>query len=191
MRDTQAFREQIGRIEELVQDIESTADPAIRATAKELVQSVMDLHAAAIERILEIVTKAGEPGTRIVASLGADELTGSLLVLYNLHPEDFATRVHRGVERAQQVLVRRGAVVHLMAIGDGTVQLKIDTNGHNCGSTTAELQSIIRGALFEAAPDATEIMIGPAQSESASGFVSLDSLQVRNGTGPTRVLSRP
>jgi hypothetical protein len=191
MRDTQAFREQIGRIEELVQDIESTADPAMRATAKELVQSVMDLHGAAIERILEIVTKAGEPGTRIVASLGADELTGSLLVLYNLHPEDFATRVHRGVERAQQVLVRRGAVVHLLAIGDSTVQLKIDTNGHNCGSTTAELQSIIRGELFEAAPDATEIMIDPAQSESASGFVSLDSLQVRNGTGPTRVLSRP
>jgi hypothetical protein len=191
MRDTQAFRERIGRIEELVQDIESTADPAIRATAKELVQSVMDLHAAAIERILEIVTKAGEPGTRIVASLGADELTGSLLVLYNLHPEDFATRVHRGVERAQQMLVRRGAVVHLLAVGDGTVQLKIDTNGHNCGSTTTELQSIVRGALFEAVPDATEIMIDPAQSESASGFVSLDSLLVRNGTGPTRVLSRP
>ncbi len=114
MRDTQAFREQIGRIEELVQNIESTADPAMRATAKELVQSVMDLHGAAIERILEIVTKTGEPGTGIVRSLGADELVGSVLVLYDLHPEDFATRVHRGIEKAQQILARRGASVRVI-----------------------------------------------------------------------------
>jgi hypothetical protein len=59
MRETPEFREQIGRIEELVQNIDSTADPALRATARELVQSVMDLHSAAFERVLEIVTKAG------------------------------------------------------------------------------------------------------------------------------------
>ncbi|MGI9070930.1 MAG: hypothetical protein ACR2JB_06305 [Bryobacteraceae bacterium] len=191
MRDTQAFREQVGRIEELVQNIESTADPAMRATAKELVQLVMSLHSAAFERILEIVTKAGEPGTGITQQLGVDELVGSLLVLYDLHPEGFATRVHRGIEKAQQILRRRGAGVHLLAIREAVVELKIDMNGHTCGSTTAELQSILRGALFEAAPDATEIIIEPAQSESASAFVPLESLQVSNGSGPARVLSRP
>ena len=64
----------------------------------------MDLHGAAIERILEIVTKAGEAGARILRSLGTDELVGSLLVLYDLHPKDFATRVHRGVEKARKML---------------------------------------------------------------------------------------
>jgi len=191
MMDTTAFREQVGRIEELVHSIESTADPAMRAAAKELVQSVMDLHSAAIERILKVVMKTGELGTGIVRSLGADELVGSLLVLYDLHPEDFATRVGRGVQKAQQALTRRGASIHVTAIGDDTVRLKIDTNGHSCGSTTAELQSIVRGALFETAPDAAEVIIEPAQSEAASGFVPLDSLQTSNGSGPPRVLSRP
>ncbi len=190
MRETQAFQEQIGRIEELVRNIDSAADPAMRATARELVQSVMDLHSAAIERILEIVVKTGEPGASIVRSLGADELVGSLLVLYDLHPEDFATRVHRGIEKARQILTRRAASIQVLSIGDGIVHLKIDTNGHNCGSTAAELQSIVRGALFEAAPDAAEIIIEPAQNESASGFVPLDSLQISNGSGAARVLSR-
>ncbi len=190
MRDTHAFREQIGRIEELLQNVEANTDPAMRAMAKELVQSVMDLHSATVERILEIVTKAGEPGTGILRSLGTDELVGSLLVLYDLHPEDFATRVRRGIEKARQILARRAASVHELAIGDATVRLKIETHGHNCGSTTAELQSIVQGALFEAAPDAAEVIIEPMQSEPGSGFVPLDSLQV-NGSGPARVLSRP
>jgi Fe-S cluster biogenesis protein NfuA len=123
--------------------------------------------------------------------IGADELLGSLLVLYGLHPEDFATRVHRAIEKAEQVLARRGAGVRLLAINDATVQLQIETHGHNCGSTRAELESMIRGALFETAPDVAEIIIEPAQSESGSGFVPLDSLQTGNGSGPARVLSRP
>lgn len=191
MRDTQAFREQIGRIEELVHDVESAADPAMQATAKELIRSVMDLHSAAIERIVEIVTKTGEQGSAILRSFGTDELVGSLLVLYDLHPEDFATRVHRGVEKARQMLTRRSASLDLIAMGDDTVHLKIGTNGHSCGSTTAELQSIVRNVLFEVAPDAAEIIVEPPQSESASGFVSLSSLQIGNGSGSARVLSRP
>jgi hypothetical protein len=190
MKDAQIFQEQIGRIEQLVQEIESTADPATRAAAKELVQSVMDLHAAAMERIVEVVTKIGEPGAGILRSLSHDELVGSLLVLYGLHPEDFAARVERGVGKAQQMLSRRGAGVRVLATNDATVQVHIDTNGHNCASTRGELESIIRGAIFETAPDAAEIIIEPAQSESASGFVPLDSLQVSDGSGHARVLSR-
>ena len=189
MRETQAFREQIGRIEELVQNIDATADPATRAAAKELVQSVMDLHGAAFERTLEIITKTGASGTSLVRSLAADALIGSLLVLYDLHPEDFETRVRRGIERAQQILAKRAAAIQVAAISDSSVQLKIDTNGHNCGSTVAELQEIVRSSLFEVAPDAAEVIIEPPQSSSASGFVPLGSLQISNGSVPARVFS--
>lgn len=189
MRETQAFREQIGRIEELVRNIDTTADPATRAAAKELVQSVMDLHSAAFERILEIVTKMEGPGTALIRSLAADSLIGSLLVLYDLHPEDFSTRVRRGIERAQQILTKRAATIQLLGIGDSSIQVKIDTNGHNCGSTVAELQEIVRGSLFEVAPDAAEVIIEPPQGSSASGFVPLDSLQIPNGSVPARALS--
>jgi hypothetical protein len=187
MANTQAFQEQIGRIEELVQNIDSTADPALRAAAKELVQSVMDLHSAAFERILEIVAQAGEPGTGIVRSLGADALVGSLLVLYDLHPEDIVTRLHRGLERAEQILARRAADLQVLAIGDGVVRLNI-ANRHHCSSTKAELQAIVRAALFEAAPDLTDVIIEPEHNETASGFVPLDTLQTSNGSA--RALNR-
>ena len=39
------------------------ADPEARASAKALVQLVLDLHAAGLERVMEIVAKSGEPGT--------------------------------------------------------------------------------------------------------------------------------
>jgi hypothetical protein len=60
------------RIGGLVQEIESIADPAVRAATKNLVQSLMDLHGAALERTLEIVAEAGEPGMNIIDRLGRD-----------------------------------------------------------------------------------------------------------------------
>jgi flagellar biosynthesis/type III secretory pathway protein FliH len=191
MTQGEEFQEQIGRIEGLVQEIESSADPALRATAKELVQSVLALHRAGIERILEMVCRAGEAGATIVGSLATDDLVSSLLVLYDLHPEDFSTRVRRGVENAQQRLSRHGAALAVLALGNQTVHLRIEASGHTCASTTAQLESVVRGALLETAPDATEVLIDSALEQQASGFVPLDSLRLTNGSGATRISSRP
>ncbi len=125
MKESQEFREQIGRIDELVRKIEAVADPAVRATAKELVQALMQLHGAAIERVLELVGKAGEAGSAILKALGSDELVSSLLVLYDLHPEDFETRVNRGVAKARELLARHKTTVDLAKICDGVVWVRM------------------------------------------------------------------
>lgn len=175
-------QQRIARIEELVQKIESTADPALRAATRELVQSVMDLHGAGIERILEILSKAGDAGARILQSLGNDELVSSLLILYDLHPDDFETRVTGGIEKARKLLARRSANLEVVAIGESTVHLRIEISGHSCGSTAHELETIVREALFETAPDAVEVRIDGPPEPSASGFVPLASLQDSNGS---------
>jgi hypothetical protein len=54
-----AFRNRIQRIGEVVEQLESAADPSARAMAKELLESLMALHGAALERILEIASEAG------------------------------------------------------------------------------------------------------------------------------------
>lgn len=172
------IQQRIGRIEELVQKIESTADPALRATARELLQAVMDLHAAGIERILETLANKGDAAASILQSLAADELVSSLLVLYDLHPENFETRVNRGIEKARKQLTRRSANVQVVTISESTVHVEIETNGHNCGSTAHELERIVREALFETAPDAVEVRIEGAPEQSASGFVPLASLSM-------------
>ena len=182
MTESQEFREQIGRIESLVQEIEAVADPAVRAKAKDLVQCVMDLHRVGLERILEIASNAGEPGARIIHSLGKDDLVSSLLVLYDLHPDEFETRVSRGIENARQKLAKRGATVDVLDLNGGVVRLEIHTAGHSCGSTAQELESVVRETLFAAAPDALEIVFEGAQEQPASGFVPLTSLQLSNGS---------
>lgn len=182
MTDNQEFRDQIARIEALIGSIESAADPALRATAKNLVQSIMDLHAGAIDRMLEIVSKAGEPGAAVLRSLATDELVSSVLVLYDLHPDDFETRVHRGIEKARQALTRRGADLQVLAVEAAAVRLKIETGGHNCGATVSDLEKLVREALLATAPDAAEVVVETPGDKSASTFVPLASLQTTNGS---------
>ncbi len=189
MTDNQEFRDQIARIEGLIGSIESAADPALRASAKNLVQSVMDLHAGAIDRILEIVSKAGEPGAALLDALAKDELVSSVLVLYDLHPDSFETRVHRGIEKARQALARRGAGLEVLAVEAMTVRLKIDSGGHSCGSTLSDLEKLVREALLATAPDAVEVIIEMPADRPASTFVPLASLQTTNGSSrPAAVL---
>jgi hypothetical protein len=182
MRETQEFQERIGRIDGLVQKLDSAADPALRATARELVQALMDLHGGAIERILEVASKAGEAGAAIVKSLGRDELVSSLLVLYDLHPENFETRVQRGIEKARSRFASRGAGVDVLAIADSGVHLKIQASGQGCGSTARDLEAAVRQALYEVAPDAVEIVIEGVREPAAPGFVPLSKLQPANGS---------
>ena len=184
MSHSQELRECVARIDELVQTLESTADPASRAAAKQLVQSVMDLHGGAIQRILEIVSKAGGGDDTIIKSLATDELVGSLLVLYDLHPDDFETRVRRGLDKVHSFVRSRSASLDVVAISSGKVRVRVQTGGHSCGSTGREIESAVREALFETAPDATEVVIeGPEDKASAAGFVPLASLQPGNGFG--------
>ena len=59
MAQDAAFQKRIQRIGELVEQLESAADPNARAMAKELLESLMALHGAALERILETRLRVG------------------------------------------------------------------------------------------------------------------------------------
>jgi hypothetical protein len=135
------FREDIQRIGELVQHIESIADPALRAATKEVVQSLMDLHGAAFEKALDIVAEAGEPGMEIIDRLGRDSLVSSILILYNLHPEDVDTRVAKAVERVRPQLRKQGCEVELLSLNHGAIHLRVETGSHTCGSTAKTAQA--------------------------------------------------
>jgi hypothetical protein len=170
MPATQEFQEQIGRIDKLVQKLDSS-DPSLRGTARDLIQSVMQLHGAGLERILEIVSSTGgDAGALLVKTLGQDELVSSLLVLYGLHPEDFETRVRRALDKVQPLLRSRGASLDVVAIAEDQVRLIL--NG-----ASPDLQAVVREALFETAPDALDVSIeGGVERSRSSSFVPLTSL---------------
>lgn len=176
MADDKAFRERVQRIGGLVQEIEAIADPAVRATTKELVQSLMDLHGAALERAMEIVSEGGEPGMHLIDELGADSMVSSVLVLYGLHPEQLETRVLKAVEWLKPQLRKQGCEIEVLALEEGSIRLRVQTGEHACGSTAKTVQATVEGAIYDAAPDLTSLVIEGLEEKPASGFVALDQL---------------
>jgi len=177
MRSTQELQERVARIDELIGRLDSSADPVMRATAKELVQTLMDLHGAGLERILEIVSqRAGDAGAGLIECLGHDDLVSSLLILYDLHPQDFETRARRALEKVRPMLRSRDARLEGIVIGDGTVRARIT------GAGDEDLKAAVREALLETVPDAIEVVIEGSSSRSgSSGFVPLASLVTAPG----------
>ncbi len=186
MAESRDFREDIQRIGGVVQEIESIADPAVRAATKNLVQSLMDLHGAALEKALDIVAEAGEPGMNIIDRLGRDSLVSSVLILYGLHPEDLETRVVKAVDKVRPTLRKQGCEVELIGVNDGAIRLRVETGSHTCGSTAKTLQATLEGAMYDAAPDLTSLVIEGFEEKPASGFVALDKLM----TGATAALTQ-
>jgi Fe-S cluster biogenesis protein NfuA len=183
------FREDIQRVGGLVQEMESIADPAVRAAAKEMVQSLMDLHGAALEKALEIVADVGDPGLAIIDRLGRDSLVSSVLILYGLHPEGIETRVVKAVDRVRSQLRKHGCEVELLGVNDGAIRLRVEAGSHTCGSTAKTIQATLEGAMYDAAPDLVSLVIEGMDEKPASGFVALG--RVMASPAESQVASTP
>jgi len=174
--DSKGFRGDIQRIGALVQEIELIADPAVRATAKDMVQSLMDLHGATLEKALDIVAEAGDPGMAIIDRLGKDSLVSSVLILYGLHPDDIATRVEKAIDRLRSQLRKQGCEIELLGVNDGAIRIHVEAGSHTCGSTAKTVQAAVEEAIYDTAPDLVSLVIEGLEEKPASGFVALGDL---------------
>jgi Fe-S cluster biogenesis protein NfuA len=170
------FQSRVQKIGGLVHDLETIADPASRAAAKELVQLLMDLHGKGLERVMEIVFQSGESGARVIDDFGQDPLVSSLLVLYGLHPDDLQTRVERKLKQMVSKLHKLGAEASLVSVIDGNVRVQASVNGHSCGSTARTVQATLEEAIYEAAPDLSSLVVEGLEEPAASGFVAVEKL---------------
>jgi len=170
------FQNRIGRVEGLVRDIETWPDPDTRAKAVELVQSLMDFHGTGLARMTDIIAEAGERGRTIFEDFARDELVGSLLLLYGLHPVELETRVIQALDKVRPSLRSHGGSVELLGITtDGVVQLRLQGSGKSCPSSSlATLKLSIEEAIYEVAPDVTAIEAEEVAAPPApSGFVQI------------------
>jgi hypothetical protein len=174
--DDNDFQKRVQKIGALVHDLESIADPASRAAAKELVQLLMDLHGTGLERILEIVFQSGGSGAQIIDDLGRDSLVSSLLILYGLHPEELQTRVERKLDQIRSKLHKMGAEATLVSVNGGDVRLRVTVDGHVCGSTSQAVRATVEEAVYEAAPDLASLVVEGLEEPVSSGFVAVEKL---------------
>jgi len=168
------FHKRLGLIEELLGKIETSADPSLRATVQELIELVMSLHGAGVERILDLLRAGGDSGEAVVQKLGSDELVASLLILYGLHPLDIEARVTRALDKVRNRLRPYGADIDLIGAEDGVVRLRLHMKSEGCGSTAHSLKEMVEEAVYQAAPDLTSLTIEGAGEKQS--FVPLEML---------------
>lgn len=170
------FQEKTGQIDRLVQRVNAFIDADARTTSLELLQSMMDLHGAAMARIVELLSDSGEGGHKSLSKLSDDPLVCGLLVLYGIHPVALEERVSRAIEKVRPQLQKHGGSAELIAVSDEIVRVKIQSSEHSCGSSPDTLKSTVEQAILEAAPDVVNIVIEGAES-ATSGFVPLNMIQ--------------
>ncbi len=161
-------REQIARLESLIQEVDRFKDPALRDKTREIVQLLMDLHGGVLETILQRIAATGESGLRMIDDLAADEMVSGLLLLYGLHPLNLESRIRQALEKCKPYLHSHGGNVELLSVSDeGVVHLRLEGSCHGCPSSALTLKSTIEEAIYEKAPDVTGIEVEGADKEHA------------------------
>lgn len=168
-------QEWIDKIEELVRRAESLPDPKARAVAVDLLQAVLDFHGAGLQRLMELAAGLGAAGEAFMAQVAADDLTSSLLLLHDLHPDDMETRIDRAVHKLQGVFTSLGARVSLLAIEPGTVRLHFDSERTWSG---APVRASVENAIFQAAPEIGSVVIEGLKETPDASFVPLSDLLI-------------
>ena len=177
--NTNEFQARTEEIDRLVQRVSALEDAGARAAALELLQSSMDLHGAALSRIVGLLSESGEVGHKSMEKLGSDALICGLLVLYGIHPLTLEERVHRALEKLGPQLRKQNASVELIDVEESVVRLRIHGFGHGCGSSSDAIKSLAQQAILEAAPELIEVVV-ENPPVSAAGFVPLSTIQSTN-----------
>jgi Fe-S cluster biogenesis protein NfuA/nitrite reductase/ring-hydroxylating ferredoxin subunit len=186
MHEEKTLQQGMQRIEGLIRKIENLPDAEARASALELVQSLMDFHGAGLDRLMEIIAEAGEAGYAIFDNFAQDDLVGSLLLLYNLHPVSLEMRVMGALDKVRPYLDSHGGNVELISITDEVVRLRLQGSCKSCPSSSMTLKLAIEEAIMAAAPDVVAIEAeGVTEQPAPTGFVQIGKSNQNGGTQAT------
>jgi Fe-S cluster biogenesis protein NfuA len=151
------------RISALLGELEHSAGPTTWPRVQELVQRVVGLYGAGLERVLAAAVEAGAPPDRLTQELGADALVASLLVLHGLHPRSVRERVEEALDTVRPYLASHAGDVELLDVDDeGVVRLRWLGTCQGCPSSRITLEHAVERAIAEAAPEVTRVTVDGA-----------------------------
>jgi len=170
---------------ELLLEASAAAGPVARERAEELVRLVVELYGAGLERLMELAYEAGALSDELLASLAADELVSSLLLVHGLHPYGVEERVEQALEAVRPYLGSHGGDIRLLEVtDDGVVRLEMLGSCDGCGSSAVTLEQSVDGAIRAAAPEIIAIEVDPAEvPKEAGAVISIDQLTSRIHAG--------
>jgi Fe-S cluster biogenesis protein NfuA/nitrite reductase/ring-hydroxylating ferredoxin subunit len=175
--DDQGLQERVARIETLLGEIETLADPNARSKAAEVVGVLLELYGEGLARMMEVVAQ-GEESERTLEAFGEDELVSHLLLLHGLHPLDVQARVVQALEEVRPYLQSHGGNVELLGVEEGVARVRMEGSCDGCPSSTVTLKLAIEEAVLKAAPDLEGIEAeGVAEPKPAPTFVAGPTLR--------------
>ncbi|MDX1522285.1 MAG: NifU family protein [Anaerolineae bacterium] len=196
MTEDKAFQERLQRVETLINQIQTSANPMVQTSVEELIQTLLELHGVGLEAMLDVIWESGEAGQSIIHDhLASDKLVSSLLLLHGLHPLPLENRVQQALEKVRPYLESHGGNVELLDITGGVVQLRLRGSCEGCAASSMTLKYAIEEAIYEVAPDVVSIEalgITPQPAQQAN-FIPVEQLtgSKENGHGWQTVTNLP
>ena len=153
------------RIEQLLDELHATAEPATCALAQELLRLVTELYGGGLERVMVL---AREDAPELVDRLLADELVASLLLVHGLHPESVTARVEQALASVRPLLATHDGDVELLDVDEdvGAVHVRLLGSCDGCPSSAVTLRDAVERAIVEAAPEITDIDVVQPSAEA-------------------------
>jgi Fe-S cluster biogenesis protein NfuA/nitrite reductase/ring-hydroxylating ferredoxin subunit len=136
------------------------------ATAEELVRLLVGLYGDGLRQVVATLQAEGQAGAGLLARLTEDPLVESLLLLHDLHPLDADARIQRALDRVRPYLGSHAGDVRYLGVTDGVARLRLEGNCHGCPSSAVTVKLAIEGAVTEAAPEVTEVMVEGVTEEA-------------------------
>jgi Fe-S cluster biogenesis protein NfuA/nitrite reductase/ring-hydroxylating ferredoxin subunit len=147
------------RVEELLAALRSGTAAEPGPVAEELVGLLVGLYGDGLGRIVAVLADGGAAGAALLDRLTDDPLLESLLLLHDLHPLDVDARVQRALDRVRPYLGSHAGGVQYLGVHDGVARLRLEGSCHGCPSSTVTVQLAIQGAVQDAAPEVTDVVV--------------------------------
>ncbi len=159
----------VADVERLLEEVDGLPDPSARQKTTEVVQALLELYGAGLERIVQEI--AARDDGQLAQVLAEDELVAHLLLLHGLHPIPLAERVMHALGEVRPYLESHGGDVELLGIEGSAVRLRLEGSCSGCPSSAMTLKLAIENAILKAAPEIEEVIADGAADAPGGGAI--------------------
>jgi len=176
------------RVEELLDALKSGGFGPAADAAEELVGLLVGLYGDGLAQIMTVLAAQGPEGAAMIDKLADDPTVESLLLLHGLHPLDVDARIQRALDRVRPYLgSHAGGVEYLGVDAAGVARLRLEGSCHGCPSSTVTVELAITGAVQDAAPEVTDVVVEGMTAAPEPALLQIgrrpDDPQQRAGNG--------
>ena len=161
------------RVEELLDSLRSGGMGPAAQAAEELVSLLVGLYGDGLAAITEVLADGGPAGRELLGRLADDPRVEGLLLLHDLHPLDVDARIQRALDRVRPYLGSHAGGVQYLGVHDGVARLLLEGSCNGCASSTVTVELAIRGAVEDAAPEVTQVVVEGMTATPEPGLLQI------------------